>query len=322
MVFEFKKFMGYFFLALLAGLTATILYLKRFLPELFSIIPNNLESIFNKILISILILSLLKILMNIISKISTKEMEKRKVNDQEIFFMQSLFRIVFWIISLFVVLSVFFESIGSLITAFGLIGAGLAIALQHPILNLTGWVIILFNKPFLVGDRIEIEHTGFEIRGDVVDIGPLYTKIRKLGKNDEHTGKVIMVPNEILIINSVTNYSKGTGFIWDRVSFSMTYESDIKKAKELVLEATESVLSMYKKFEAKEMRKFTDNKAPEKPFIWIDLKDSWILVGATYLVESKIKLKTRAEISEAIYDLVKKQKNIHFAYPHLHIVKD
>ena len=143
---------------------------------------------------------------NLLVITENKEMEKRKVNDQEIFFMQSLFRIVFWIISLFVVLSVFFESIGSLITAFGLIGAGLAIALQHPILNLTGWVIILFNKPFLVGDRIEIEHTGFEIRGDVVDIGPLYTKIRKLGKNDEHTGKVIMVPNEILIINSVTNY--------------------------------------------------------------------------------------------------------------------
>lgn len=322
MKFEFKKFIGYFFLALVAGLTATLLYLKKFLPELFAIIPDNFESIFNKLLISILILSLLKILMNIISRISTREMEKRKVNDQEIFFMQSLFKILFWIMALFVALSVFFESIGSLITAFGLIGAGLAIALQHPILNLTGWIIILFNKPFLVGDRIEVEHTDFDIRGDVVDIGPLYTKIRKLGKNDEQTGKVIMVPNEILIINSVTNYSKGTGFIWDRVAFSMTYESDIKKAKDLVLEATESVLAKYKKFEAKGARKYTDNDAPQKPFIWVDLKDSWISVGATYLVESKIKLTIRAEISEAIYDLVKKQKNIHFAYPHMHIVKD
>lgn len=319
---KIKHFFGYFFLVMILIFSSVILYLEKVFPELFSFIPDNINEIFIKIIISILIVSILKIMISIISKATLNGMEKRKIPEQEIFVMGSLFKILFWILAIFAILSVFFENFGSFITAIGLIAAGLAIALQHPILNITGWVIILFNKPFLVGDRIEVESTNFDIRGDVVDITPLYTKIRKLGKSDEQTGKLINVPNEILITNSVTNYSKGTGFIWDRISFAITYESDIKKAKEFVLNAVESVLQKYNKLEAKEKRKYTDEKPPEKPSVWIDLKDSWIAVGSTYLVESKFRLKIRAEISEAIYDLIRNQEKVKFAYPHMHIIKD
>ena len=48
----------------------------------------------------------------------------------------------------------------------GLVSAGLAIALQDPLMNLAGWIFISVRKPFAVGDRIQIgDH-----RGDVIDV--------------------------------------------------------------------------------------------------------------------------------------------------------
>lgn len=312
MAFKFKQFLGYLFLVIIAIVAAGLLYLEKFLPEIFTFIPENLMSTFIKIIISILILAILKIIIGIISKIVTGEMEKKNIHEHEVFFMKSLFRIIFWVVGIFAVLSIFFENVGSFITAIGLIGAGLAIALQHPILNLIGWLIILFNKPFSVGERIEIERTDMDIKGDVVDITPFYTKIRKLTKNDEKTGKVTNVPNSLLILNSVTNYSRGTGFLWDRLYFDFTKDSDIKKVKKIILEKTEEILSKYKKLEATEKRKYTDEKVPETASVWMEMQKESIIIGVSYLIEGKNRLSARAEINEAIYEAVKKDKDISF----------
>lgn len=54
----------------------------------------------------------------------------------------------------------------------GLFSAGLAIALKDPLTNFAGWIFLLFCKPFVVGDRVQIgEHAG-----DVVDIIKDYAK--------------------------------------------------------------------------------------------------------------------------------------------------
>lgn len=301
---KIKHFFGYFFLVVIILIASSILYLEKLFPEFFSFIPENLHSVFLKTVISVLALSIIKMIIGIVSKIITRGMEKRKISEQEIFFMGSLFKILFWILAIFVVLSIFFENFGSFITAFGLIAAGLAIALQHPILNLIGWVVILFNKPFLVGDRIEVESNNFDIRGDVVDITPFYTKIRKITKGDEKTGKLTHVPNSILILNGLTNYTKGTGFLWDYIIFPLEYGSDIKKAKELIIQTAENVLSKYARLETKEKRKYTDEKIPEKPIISVESKDKHIEVKVLYLVDSKHKHEIRTEIIEEAHNLL------------------
>ncbi len=304
MKINFRYLLGYLFLIILVIFTVTILYLEKLFPEFFEFIPENLHSTFLKIIISILVLALLKLIMGAIAKIINREMEKRKISEQEIFFMSSLFKILFWIFAIFAILSIFFENVGSFITALGLIGAGLAIAMQHPILNFIGWIVILFNKPFLVGDRIEVENNNFDIRGDVVDITPFYTKIRKITKGDEKTGKLLHVPNSILIMNGLTNYTKGTGFLWDYIVFPLGYGSDIKKAKELIIQTAENVLSKYTRLEIKEKRKYTDEKVPEKPIISIESKDKHIEIKVLYLVDSKYKQEIRTEIVEEAHNLL------------------
>ena len=56
-----------------------------------------------------------------------------------------------------------FESVS---TFLGLLSAGLAIALRDPIVNLAGWLFIIWRRPFDVGDRIQLGSR----RGDVIDM--------------------------------------------------------------------------------------------------------------------------------------------------------
>lgn len=49
-----------------------------------------------------------------------------------------------------------FQGVSALSTYLGLLSAGLAIALQDPIVNLAGWLFILWRRPFDVGDRVQV----------------------------------------------------------------------------------------------------------------------------------------------------------------------
>lgn len=82
----------------------------------------------------------------------------------------------------------------SVSTFLGLLTAGLAIALRDPIVNLAGWLFIIWRRPFDVGDRIQIgEH-----RGDVIDVRIFQFTLMEIGNwvaAEQSTGRVIHVPN-------------------------------------------------------------------------------------------------------------------------------
>ena len=59
------------------------------------------------------------------------------------------------------------EGVRSLVTYFGLVSAGIAIALRDPILNWFGWVYVGWRRPFTTGDRVALGG----LKGDVIDIG-------------------------------------------------------------------------------------------------------------------------------------------------------
>ncbi|HAW79639.1 MAG TPA: mechanosensitive ion channel protein MscS, partial [Balneola sp.] len=60
---------------------------------------------------------------------------------------------------------------------FGLLSAGLAIALKDPVTDLAAWMFIIWRKPFDVGDRIELGKS----KGDVIDIRPFKFTILEIG---------------------------------------------------------------------------------------------------------------------------------------------
>ncbi|PTB90820.1 mechanosensitive ion channel protein MscS, partial [Marivirga lumbricoides] len=100
----------------------------------------------------------------------------------------------YYILLILIILNIWIDRIDSLGTFLGLVSAGLAIALQVPIVNLAGWLFIMIRKPFEVGDRIEIDDNS----GDVIDIRFFQFTINEIGNwvdSDQSTGRIIHIPN-------------------------------------------------------------------------------------------------------------------------------
>jgi len=117
----------------------------------------------------------------------------------------------------------------------GVMGAGIALSLQEVLLCVAGWALIIIKRPFDIGDRIEFSgHVG-----DVIDIRVFQTSLLEVGNwvgADQSTGRIISVPNSAVFRQLNANYTKGFPFIWNEQTIVVTFESDWKRAKEIILQ--------------------------------------------------------------------------------------
>ncbi|MBD3257109.1 mechanosensitive ion channel [candidate division GN15 bacterium] len=107
--------------------------------------------------------------------------------------------------------------LSGLAVIFGLLSVGIGFGLQNITANFISGVILLFERPIKVGDRVTVGNT----EGDVTAINPRATTIRTL-KNI-----TIIVPNQEFISKNVTNWSHGDPKIRTDLSVGVSYGSDI-----------------------------------------------------------------------------------------------
>src|SRR5271155_1067384 len=142
-------------------------------------------------------------------------------------------------------LAILFEDrLGRLSFAIGIAGAGVAVALQDVLASIAGAFSIGFSKLYDVGDRVQIGET----RGDVIDIGLLRTTLMEVGSwvgRDLYSGRIVRIPNNTVLKNSVFNYSQGFRFIWDQVKVVFTISSDAALAREMLLRVAKDVVGEY-----------------------------------------------------------------------------
>ena len=128
-------------------------------------------------------------------------------------------------ISLIIVLRIFIPNPEALLVAYGLMGAGVAIALQDLFKNFAGSITLFISGAFGMGDRVEING----VHGDVVDIGLFYStllEIREWIDGDQATGRLLSVPNRVVLSGMIKNYTKDHPFLWDEVAVVITGNSD------------------------------------------------------------------------------------------------
>ncbi|MDX1542557.1 MAG: mechanosensitive ion channel family protein [Christiangramia sp.] len=111
----------------------------------------------------------------------------------------------------------------SLVAAIGAAGLAIGLALQGSLANLAGGVLIIVLKPFKVGDWIEAQG----VSGSVVEISLFYTKLDTFGNQR------VVIPNGELSNDNITNYSFNSTRR-ENLSFGISYDDDIKKAKEVL----------------------------------------------------------------------------------------
>ena len=147
--------------------------------------------------------------------------------------------------SILLFLAILFEDrLGRLSFAIGVVGAGVAVALQDVVASIAGAFSIGFSKLYAVGDRVQIGDT----RGDVIDIGLLRTTLMETGNwvsQDLYNGRIARVPNSTVLRGSVFNYSHGFRFVWDEINVLFKITSDCQLAKVMLLRSANEAIGEY-----------------------------------------------------------------------------
>jgi small-conductance mechanosensitive channel len=225
---------------------------------------------------------------------------------------------VAFLFGLVMVVGIWAGAIRSLGTFLGLVSAGLAIALKDLVVNLAGWVFILWRRPFQLGDRIQIgEHMG-----DVIDVRIFQFTLMEIGNwvaADQSTGRVIHVPNGKVLTDVLANYSRGFQYIWNELPVVVTFESDWRKAKtvlEEIINRHGSRRSAAAQRVIKEVsRKFMIFYANLTPIVYTRVVDFGVELTIRYLCDPQERRGTAQAIWEDVLDAFARFDNIDFAYP-------
>jgi small-conductance mechanosensitive channel len=158
----------------------------------------------------------------------------------------------------------FEDRLGRLSVAIGVAGAGVAVALQDVLASIAGAFSIGFSKLYTAGDRVQIGDT----RGDVIDVGLLRTTLMEIGNwvnGDLYSGRIVRVPNSMVLKGSVFNYSQGFGFIWDEIKVLLTTTSDCRLAREMLLRVAKEAVGEYLVEAQKSWKTVVDNYRSANP---------------------------------------------------------
>lgn len=169
---------------------------------------------------------------------------------------------------LFGIASIWFDDPARMATALGLVGAGLAFALQRVITAVAGYFVILRGKTFNVGDRIVMGG----VRGDVIALSFMQTKIMEMGqpppvqkdepamwvKSRQFTGRIVTVTNDKIFDEPVYNYTDQFQYVWDEITIPIHYHADRDRAEEILLEAGQAHAASGNRLGDEEVKRLED----------------------------------------------------------------
>jgi small-conductance mechanosensitive channel len=203
-------------------------------------------------------------------------------------------------------------------TYFGLLSAGLAIALKDLVASIAGWAYLLWRHPFEVGDRVEIGGHA----GDVIDIRLFRFTLMEIGNwvhDDQSTGRVIHIPNSRIFSEVIANYSKGFEYIWNEIPVTVTFESNWEKAKGILQEIADrhggGLSDLAGAGVRRAARKALIQYTTLTPRVWTRLSESGVVLTIRYLCAPRDRRSTAELIWEEILRAFHPAGDIDFAYP-------
>ena len=222
------------------------------------------------------------------------------------------------VIFIIFVLEIWTTAIPSFTTIVSVIGAGLALALHEAVLCIAGWVLINIKKPYEVGERIEAN----SIKGDVIDIGVFHTIMIEVGNwidADQSTGRIVSIPNSTIFRQPLFNYTKEFEYIWNEIPILITFESDWRKAKEIILataqENAEEVQEAMNKLIEKMSDRYMVHYSKLTPVVYTKIADCGVMLTLRYLTDAKRRRTSMDKISQKILEAFSQTPDIDFAYP-------
>jgi len=195
---------------------------------------DNFLKILNSLVVIIWIYAISKLVNVIISELGFKFAEKTKstLDDELMPLFQKLSHIIIYFAGIMILLKTWNIDITPLLASAGIMGFVIAFAAQDTLSHLFGGISIYFDKPFRVGDRIQLESG--EI-GNVLEIGIRSTKIKTFDET------VIVIPNSTIASSKIINYNQPEAKIKNKIKIGVAYGSDIDKVKKTLLDIANNV---------------------------------------------------------------------------------
>jgi len=248
---------------------------------------------------------------------NVSDLKKRHTARKSVFYIGTILCVA--IVSAF-----WLKNLRMLTVVISVIGAGLMVAMADVILSIAGWFLILVRRPFDAGDRIQIG----DVKGDVIDIRLFQTSLLEIGgwvKEDQSTGRVVHVPNSLLFKTPVFNYTRGFEFLWDEIKLIVTFESNWKKAEEIILRHAQKESEAVGKAVDKRIKKMAEQYLifydKLTPIVYTKVVDNGVELSLRYLTEVKRRRSQEDALARRILDDFGKESDINFAYPTYRIVK-
>jgi small-conductance mechanosensitive channel len=119
----------------------------------------------------------------------------------------------------------------------GALGVGIGLGMQNIVNNFVSGIILIFEKPFTIGDYIELA----DKKGKVLDIGIRSSKMLT------PQGSKVIIPNGDLLSGRLVNYTTSNARLKSEITFKIAADADIELVKKLLNEIVDKAEGVVKK---------------------------------------------------------------------------
>lgn len=222
-------------------------------------------------------------------------------------------------------IATFSDNLQQFTVIFGVVGAGITLALQDIIASLAGWVAISLRQFYQPGDRVLLA----EVMGDVIDIGLLSTTLMECGnwvRADLYNGRIIKVPNNAVFKGPVVNYSADFPFVWDELVVPIRHGCDRTLTAQILQQAAATAVGEF--IPAAQIawerlyRRYLIESASVSPMITLKVTENWIEYTLRYVVDYKQRRAKQHQIYSAILEGIDQSEGrVAIAVPPIQLVQ-
>ena len=273
-------------------------------------IPSTYIPFVQRIVLSVMFISLVLVVTRILKKVLNK-----KIEDTTTLYNFNRIADLFAFVTIFtIILSLLFANWYAALVSFGIMSLILGFALQNPITSFFAWIYILIRKPYEVGDRIKIGN----VYGDVISVSYIDTTLWEFNgdylSGDHPSGRIIRFVNSKVFNEYVYNYSWPLfPFIWNEMKLFVSYDSDLKFTGEIIRQIVEKEIGEAMVRRVKRFKKILSDtpvdelEVSEYPSVIMRAHDNmWIEVIVRYLVEPKNTGRIKKKLFESLMEELKK----------------
>ena len=293
--------------ATILGFTAGII--DRVDTDLGDVLSVEVETLLSQaLLVTAVVLAVFGAYTLLVGYLLERTEDKRRQHN-----LRNILRFAFIIVGIVGVFGVLTNRYLGLFFSLGVVGFAVTFALQQPLFSLIGWLYIMIKQPYNVGDRVSIEGS----KGDVVEVDFFVTTLWEIGgelvTSNQPSGRVITLPNSVVLSSHVYNYSyREFPHVWNELSVQVAYETDLEFARQLMIDEADDYLGDEMEQAIERYRKRlaetpVELEVRERPTVNLRQKESWVELTLRYLVHPRRGQRVR----NALYERILERMNEH-----------